>query len=102
MGKGKVQGELYDLGRYPGARGSGKPSARLAGEVYRLANPTRAFKVLDAVEGYRSAAPEASLFRRETTLVTLESGDQESAWIYWLNRPPSRTRPLRSGDYAKG
>jgi gamma-glutamylcyclotransferase (GGCT)/AIG2-like uncharacterized protein YtfP len=102
VGKGSVPGELFDLGEFPGARPSENGAGLVVGEVYRLPNVARAIKVLDSVEGHRSEAPAASLFRRETTLLTMESKDKHEAWIYWLKRWPSRLpRRIPSGDYTK-
>lgn len=100
VGKGTVQGELFDLGDYPGARKTEKPSSRVVGEIYRLPNPAQAFAVLDAVEGFRPSAPESSLFRRETTTARLANGECRTAWLYWLSRGRGPMRRIRSGDYT--
>ncbi len=119
--RGNIQGELFDLGDFPGARkteSSGGSSAGLqpgtaalkggatlvVGEVYQLQNPARALKSLDEVEGFRSHAPAGSagsLFRREIVWVTLQNGERLSAWVYWLNRASVPGRRIDSGDYAK-
>ncbi len=102
VGKGSVQGDLLDLGAFPGARASLQADARVAGEVYQLRNPARAFEVLDEVEGLELGAPADSLFRRDTTAVILEDDRQMIAWIYWLNRTTGPARLIASGDYARG
>ena len=85
VARGEVQAELYDLGRFPGARKSSKPGKVLAGEVYRLRQAEKALKVLDHVEGYSPETAEKSLFQRATTEVVLPNGERRVAWIYWLN-----------------
>ena len=101
VGKGSVQGRLFDLGDYPGAEPSISVADRIQGEVYRLANPEQAFKVLDHVEGVRPGAPAASRYRREVAAITLEDGARTQAWIYWLDRWLGPKRLIASGDYAK-
>ncbi len=102
VGRGNNQGELFDLGSFPGARRSEMASKRVVGEIYRLSNPRRAFTILDEIEGCRSMNPESSLFRRETTLVTLANGKEVTAWVYWLNREQRAMQRIPSGDYAAG
>ncbi len=100
LGRGTIQGDLFDLGDFPGARSTGKTSSRIAGEIYRLPNPFQTLSVLDEIEGLRPAAPELSLFRRVMTTVTLENGQETTAWVYWLNRSTGPRRRIPSGDYA--
>lgn len=101
MGKGTVRAILFDCGDWPGAKKSVGSRARVTGEVYRLRSSARALKVLDELEGFRPQAPEASLFTRETTEVTLPDGKQTLAWVYWLNRQVAPMRRIHSGDYAE-
>ena len=100
LGKGSVAGQLLDLGTFPGALKSGRPPTRVVGEIYRLPDPSEALKTLDEYEGVGPGALVTSLYRREITPVTLENGEQLSAWIYWLNHPPRLVRRIESGDYA--
>ncbi len=41
VGRGKIQGHLYDLGRFPGAVPSSSPQNKITGEVYELSNPDK-------------------------------------------------------------
>jgi gamma-glutamylcyclotransferase (GGCT)/AIG2-like uncharacterized protein YtfP len=115
VAKGTVCGQLFDLDGSPGARkpvpAPASPSGdrgpaqcgrhRITGEVFLLSNPHRAFKALDAYEGFRTHSPAGSIYVRDRTEVTLEGGERVTAWIYWLNRLPGGLRPISSGDYAK-
>ena len=89
---GEVQAELYNLGKFPGARKSTKPGKVLAGEFYRLPQAEKALKVLDHVEGFSAQMAEKSLFQRATTEVVLPNGERRMAWIYWLNERASAKR----------
>ena len=82
---GKVQAELFEMGKFPGARKSTKPEKIVQGELYRLRRAANALKVLDQVEGFSPRNPEKSLFQRATTEVVLPNGERRVAWIYWLN-----------------
>jgi gamma-glutamylcyclotransferase (GGCT)/AIG2-like uncharacterized protein YtfP len=99
--KGEVQAELYDLGKFPGARESTKPGKVLAGEVYRLRQAEKALKVLDYAEGFSPQAAERSLFQRATTEVILPNGERRVAWIYWLNERASARHRVPCGGFAR-
>jgi pyruvate carboxylase len=101
VGKGSVGGRLFDLGHYCGAEPSTAAADRVHGEVYRLANPERALRVLDRAEGLRLDAPAESPYQREAVAVTLQNGTTAQAWVYWLASWPGPKRRVASGDYAK-
>ena len=92
VARGEVQAELYNLGKFPGARKSTKPGKVLAGEVYRLCQAEKVLKVLDHVEGFSPRTAEKSLFQRATTEVVFPNGERRVAWIYWLNERASGGR----------
>jgi len=114
-GPGSVKGQLFDLGRFPGARpravDQGPATAalapepakpgRVAGELYRLRNPVRDLAALDRYEDYRPGSPDASFFRREVARIRRRDGTEVTAWIYWLNRASHPQRAVASGDYAR-
>jgi gamma-glutamylcyclotransferase (GGCT)/AIG2-like uncharacterized protein YtfP len=100
LSRGTVRGVLYDLGKFPGAVPSENTPALVRGEVYRLANPARALKLLDHVEGMAPGASEFSLYRRTIIEVTLQNGTKVEAWIYWLNRMHGAKRRIPSGEYS--
>jgi gamma-glutamylcyclotransferase (GGCT)/AIG2-like uncharacterized protein YtfP len=96
---GEVQAELYDLGKFPGARKSTKRGKVLLGEVYRLRQAEKALKVLDHVEGFSPQTAEKSLFQRAATEVVLPKGERRLAWIYWLNERARRR--VSGGGFAR-
>ena len=89
VASGEVQAEVFDLGKFPGARKSSKRGKTVQGELYRLRRPANALKVLDRVEGFSPRSPEKGLFRRAATEVVLPNGERRLAWIYWLNERAS-------------
>jgi gamma-glutamylcyclotransferase (GGCT)/AIG2-like uncharacterized protein YtfP len=119
-GRGSIAAALFDLGLYPAAvpltrrpvRRSAKrevgsriaakaaaPDARVRGEVYEVTNPSLVLNVLDDLEGYRPAEPDASLYIRVLTPVTLDEGGTVEAWTYFYNAPLGRAERIASGDY---
>ena len=77
VGSASMAGQLYDLGRYPGASATG--DQMIPGELYRLPEPEPALRHLDTVEGRQ--------FQRATVRVMLENGEPQQACVYLLRRP---------------
>ncbi|MGA2984047.1 MAG: gamma-glutamylcyclotransferase family protein [Terriglobia bacterium] len=101
LAEGKVAAELIDLGRYPGARPAGRRGKWVRGEIFRLRQPARDLRVLDALEGFNPGAPKRSEFVRAAAEVILNNGARQHAWIYWLGaRIRGATCRIASGDYA--
>ncbi len=100
VGKGRIQGSLYDLGEFPGAVTSSSVRKRIEGEVYELPHPDAQLKELDRLEEFDSDRPEDSLFVRRMSTVRLASGRRMRAWVYFLPRRPLKGRPIAQGDYA--
>ena len=115
-GPGTVEGQLFDLGSFPGAKPwpsdasaaaagasalASDVSSRVTGELYRLRRPERDLAVLDRYEGFRPDFPAASFFRRGLARVRTRDGSFMEAWVYWLNRGASPRRVLTSGDYTR-
>jgi gamma-glutamylcyclotransferase (GGCT)/AIG2-like uncharacterized protein YtfP len=97
VGRGSIQGALYDLGIYPAA----VPAAdgHVWGEVYRLHEPDPVLAVLDEIEGYAATDPDRSLYVRALVPVTLVGGRQLKAWAYFYNAPLGQAPRIASGDY---
>lgn len=101
-GIGTVPGELYDLGRYPGAIPSkDRSDTRVRGEVYGLPRPADTLRRLDIYEGCGPDDPQPHQFVRELIDVELEDGRCVRAWIYWFGGTPLG-RPIQSGDWIQG
>jgi gamma-glutamylcyclotransferase (GGCT)/AIG2-like uncharacterized protein YtfP len=98
-GRGSIEAALFDLGIYPAA----VPAAdgRVRGEVYELTDPVAALHSLDELEGYRAGEPEASLYTRKRTAVTMDDGTLVDAWAYFYNAPLGRAERIESGDYLE-
>jgi len=99
VGRGSIQATLFDLGIYPAAI----PAAdqRVFGEVQRMSDVDAVLAALDEIEGYRPGQPDASLYTRVETPVTLDDGRVEPAWAYFYNAPLGRAQRIESGDYLQ-
>lgn len=99
QGRGWIRAALFDLGIYPAAI----PAAdgRVWGEVYRMLDVDAVLEALDAIEGFRPAEPDASLYTRVEAPVTFEDGRVAAAWAYFYNAPLGRAERIESGDYLE-
>ena len=99
IGRGWIEGALFDLGLFPAAIPS--PGGRIQGEVYQVDDDPSVMARLDEIEGYRQSEPDTSLYIRVPTTVTLDSGPAEQAWVYFYNAPLGRADRIPSGDYLE-
>jgi gamma-glutamylcyclotransferase (GGCT)/AIG2-like uncharacterized protein YtfP len=99
MGRGSIQGALFDLGIYPAAVPASE--GHVWGEVYEMAEPVTVLAALDEVEGYRHEDPDRSLYMRAQTDVVLPGGARERAWVYFYNAPLGQAPRIASGDYLE-
>jgi len=98
-GRGTIEAVLFDLGIYPAAVPA--TDERVWGEVYEMTHPVVVLRALDEIEGYRPSEPEASLYRRRVTTVTMADGTVVSASAYFYNAPLGRAERIASGDYLQ-
>ena len=96
-GRGTIRAALFDLGIYPAAVPA--TDAHVWGEIYEMTFPAIVLGALDEVEGHSPSEPEASLYTRRLTPVTLDDGHVVDAWAYFYNAPLGRAERIESGDY---
>ena len=99
IGRGSIQGALFDLGLYPAAVPG--PDGHVWGEVYEMADSATVLAALDEIEGYRHDDPDRSLYLRQTAQVLLAGGAHSLAWVYFYNAPLGRASRIPSGDYLE-
>lgn len=99
VGRGSIQGSLFDLGLYPAAVPA--QDSHIWGEVYEMADPAVVLAALDDIEGYRHDDPDKSLYIRSQTDVALPDGTRARAWVYFYNAPLGRAARIPSGDYLE-
>ncbi len=98
-GRGWIAAALFDLGIYPAAIPAS--DGRVRGEVHRMLDTDWVLSVLDEIEGFRPSEPDASLYTRAETPVTLDDGSVTKAWAYFYNAPLGRAQRIESGDYLE-
>lgn len=101
LGRGWIQARLYELGAYPGAVRSERPTERVHGILLLLPRWGGLLRTLDRYEAYHPAGPHRSEFCRTRVTAHIQPGDRAvSCWAYlYCGRLIHRPR-LRSGDYA--
>jgi gamma-glutamylcyclotransferase (GGCT)/AIG2-like uncharacterized protein YtfP len=99
IGRGAIQGALFDLGLYPAAVPG--PDGHVWGEVYEMTDPSAVLPALDAIEGYREDDPDRSLYTRSRAPVLLPDSTIADAWVYFYNAPLGRAPRIPSGDYLE-
>jgi gamma-glutamylcyclotransferase (GGCT)/AIG2-like uncharacterized protein YtfP len=99
IGRGSIQGALFDLGIYPAAVPA--TDGRIWGEVYEMSDAAPVLAALDEIEGYRHDDPDRSLYMRKQAEVALPDGTRAQAWVYFYNAPLGRAQPIASGDYLE-
>ncbi|MGA2877746.1 MAG: gamma-glutamylcyclotransferase family protein [Bryobacteraceae bacterium] len=90
VGRARVAGRLYDLGRYPGAVPSDEADCWVDGEVWRLDDP-QLLPLLDEYEG--------SEFERAIVSVQTENAFMDCS-LYWYVGPATG-RLIGSGNWLK-
>jgi len=96
LGTASIKGSLVLAGHYPGLI-AGEQNVR--GEVYRLAEPENDLETLDDVEDFDPIEPERSMYVRRSATVTLDSGEQLEAWVYFYNQPVAGLPVIEGGDW---
>jgi gamma-glutamylcyclotransferase (GGCT)/AIG2-like uncharacterized protein YtfP len=96
-GQGKVNADLYDLGRYPGAVRSSK-GPEVIGDVFELSDAERVLRTLDKYEGIGPDKGVAEFVRRKSR-IRLRSGLTITAWVYWYNFDPANKIRIRHKNY---
>ena len=98
VGRGSIHAALFDVGLYPAAIPAS--DALVQGELHRMSDES-VLRDLDEIEGFRPEQPDASLYTRLETPVTLTDGRTENAWTYFYNAPLGRAQRIESGDYLE-
>ncbi len=82
VGPGRINGRLYDLGRYPGLVLSAEPGETVYGEVVELLRPFETLEWLDIYEDVSPHGNEADEYSRVTGMVELGEEKTLPAWVY--------------------
>jgi gamma-glutamylcyclotransferase (GGCT)/AIG2-like uncharacterized protein YtfP len=106
IGKGFVQGVLYDLARYPGGIADAQSNSKIAGTVMELPDDEGLVHdilgQLDAYEGFDPRSPDSSEYIREKQTVEVAEGRSLECWFYRYNLPVSPSMIIESGVWRSG
>jgi gamma-glutamylcyclotransferase (GGCT)/AIG2-like uncharacterized protein YtfP len=104
IGEGVINGQLYDVGSYPGALYLPDESTLIHGSVYVLFPDSLVdlLRLLDEYEGVQAvpSKSESDEYIRRIVPVTCAS-QLINCWIYLYNRPVDSLRQIDSGDYIQ-
>ena len=95
---GKIKGNLYDIGAYPGLLINGGASDWVYGDIYEVDNGT--LKLIDDYEGYGPQQAQPNLYIRTLKAVQTARGETD-AWVYLYNLPVNGLQKIRSGNYLE-
>lgn len=102
IGRGHINGRLYEINGYPGAVRSDNGEEQVFGELYRLRKTDSLLARLDDYEEAGDKYPEPQEYRRDLVTVTREDKTKVIAWCYLYNRPTTGLRQVTSGDWCEG
>lgn len=96
---GTIDGSLYNIGSYPGAKLDGK--SRIHGQIYRLPLDEREReRVLDSLDSYESV--DMGLYSRQAVEVMfagIEEDWHEMAYVYEYNGNVGRQQLIEDGRW---
>ena len=98
VGTGKIHGNLYDLGEYPGVIENNEKY--VYGEIYRIHDPEM-LSVIDEYEEVDHVAPQKGLYIRKITNAILEQGTEIQVYVYFYNKSIKNMKEIPSGKWNK-
>lgn len=100
IGAGVLEGQLFDLGEYPGLVEGGSAGGLVHGEVYELTTPGPTLIWLDEYEEILPVQERCSEYERVERRVQLASGSEVTAWVYVYRASVAGARLIDSGRWA--
>ncbi|HEY0978880.1 MAG TPA: gamma-glutamylcyclotransferase family protein [Flavobacteriales bacterium] len=103
VGRGTVQGRLYDLDDFAAAVRSNDPEEVVHGDVYRIedGHTQSMIAFLDLYESADAADPDAPGFTRVAVDIPVDTLiHPQRAWVSWWNGPTPEEARIPGGDYA--
>ena len=99
LGRGYINGKLYDLGNYPGLVLSNNQQKRVWGEIYHIREENELFRYLDDYEGCGRHSPRPHEYQRD--MVSIHDSEEHGllAWTYLYKRPVRHLPLIPHGDY---
>ena len=98
LGETRLEGILYDIGKYPGIIPISKSGQWVKGHIFRLSNPEVMLPILDKYEGVGEGFPVPTEYVRVSTKLEF-GGETIDCWVYQYNYPIDGLAIIESGDY---
>jgi gamma-glutamylcyclotransferase (GGCT)/AIG2-like uncharacterized protein YtfP len=99
LGVARVQGRLYDLGRYPGLKPARRMGEWVVGDVYELRAPRALLRTLDRYEAGARGLERPRFVRAR---IRVRFGRRtRTAWLYRYRLVVRPGTLIRSGDYER-
>jgi gamma-glutamylcyclotransferase (GGCT)/AIG2-like uncharacterized protein YtfP len=102
LGKATLQGRLYKISWYPGAVDGAEAAQLVHGELYALAEPSRALAWLDRYEGIAPGQTRSAEYERVERPVRLAGGEEISAWVYLYRGDVAGLSAVPDGRWVAG
>ena len=91
---GKIKGELYDLGSFPGVLLQG--DSEVIGEVHTYKDAEEIEKAFDRIEGFRGTGEPHNLYEKRVVTAFTADGE-ESCIMYEFARHIEKDRKIKEG-----
>jgi gamma-glutamylcyclotransferase (GGCT)/AIG2-like uncharacterized protein YtfP len=99
LGEASIEGQLFDLGKYPGLVEAPGAGSRVHGEVYAFNAPATSLEWLDAYEGIVPGRAQNDYARVERR-ARLAFGEDIPVWVYVYLRPVPASRLIPGGRWV--
>nr|WP_321463137.1 gamma-glutamylcyclotransferase family protein [uncultured Cohaesibacter sp.] len=101
LGPARVNGQLYNVGGYPGAILSDDPQDQVLGQLLALPDEEALWRILDDYEGIGPIFSAPFEYERCRVPVQLEDGSRFQAWMFLYRHDLAEARRIDHGDYLK-
>ena len=100
MGEGTFEGQVFNMGSYPGAVYQRNAGTRVCGTVYEISGQRETILTyLDYYEGVGDDFEQPTEFVRTVIPVDV-NGHITDCWVYLYNLPTDDKPVIESGDFA--
>ncbi|MFC0517497.1 gamma-glutamylcyclotransferase [Mucilaginibacter angelicae] len=97
---GKIKGQLYDIGEYPGAVIDNTEERYIYGSIFMMDDPETILKVIDDYEGIGDLYRHPQEYTRDEVAIHTDNGII-SCWMYLYNLPVASYKEVITGNYVQ-
>ena len=98
VGEALLEGQLYDLGKYPGIVPVSNCGQWVKGHIFELSNAKKMLPILDRYEGTTQEFEQPTEYVRVETEALFQQ-QPIRCWVYQYNYPTQDLQLIPSGDY---